>query len=73
MKKKLCVIMSLYEYDKLQYLQLAIESVLNQTFKDFDCFIQLQYKKDVRIAFIIVCIYMLANCIGNLLKNYPDF
>lgn len=40
MKKKLCVIMSLYENDKFQYLQLAVESVLNQTFKDFDYFIQ---------------------------------
>jgi glycosyltransferase involved in cell wall biosynthesis len=40
MNKKLCVIMSLYKNDKLEYLQLAVESVLNQTFIDFDYFIQ---------------------------------
>ena len=33
--------MSIYKNDKLDYLKLSVQSVLNQTFKDFDFFIQL--------------------------------
>ena len=38
--KKLAVIMSLYKSDVLKYVKLAIESILSQTYKDFDFFIQ---------------------------------
>ena len=39
-KKPLAVIMSLYKYDCLEYVQLSIESVLDQTYKDFDLYLQ---------------------------------
>ena len=32
--------MSLYKNDQLKYVQLAVESILNQTYKDFDFYIQ---------------------------------
>lgn len=38
--KNLSVIMSLYKNDQLKYVQLAVESVLNQTYSDFDFYIQ---------------------------------
>ena len=38
--KKIAVIMSLYKNDKLQYTRLAVESILGQTYKDFDFYIQ---------------------------------
>lgn len=38
--KKLVVIMSLYKNDMLQYVRLAVESVLDQTYKDFEFYIQ---------------------------------
>lgn len=38
--KKIAVIMSLYKNDKLVFLKQAIDSVLCQTFSDFDFFIQ---------------------------------
>lgn len=37
---RLAVIMSLYKNDKLEYVQLAVESVLNQTVSNFDFYIQ---------------------------------
>ena len=40
MNKELCVIMSLYKNDKLEYLQNTVDSILNQSFSDFDFFIQ---------------------------------
>lgn len=40
MQHKLAVIMSLYKNDTLQYVQLATESILNQSYKEFDCYIQ---------------------------------
>lgn len=40
MKKKLAVIMSLYRNDTLKYVTLAVESILNQTYRDFDFYIQ---------------------------------
>lgn len=38
--KNIAVIMSLYKNDVIQYVQLAVESILTQTFKDFDFYIQ---------------------------------
>lgn len=38
--KKIAVIMSLYKNDVVQYVKLAVESILGQTYKDFDFFIQ---------------------------------
>ncbi len=38
--KKIAVIMSLYKNDRLDYLALAVESVLNQSMSDFDFYIQ---------------------------------
>ena len=37
---KLVVIMSLYKSDVLEYVKLATESILNQTYRDFDFYIQ---------------------------------
>lgn len=39
-KIKLVVIMSLYKNDRLEYVKLAVESILNQTYHNFDFFIQ---------------------------------
>lgn len=38
--RKLAVIMSLYKNDKLEFLKIAIESVLNQTFSEFNLYIK---------------------------------
>ena len=38
--RKLAVIMSLYRNDALEFVKLAVDSVLNQTFSDFDFYIQ---------------------------------
>lgn len=40
MQKILAVIMSVYKNDNVEYVKLAVESILHQTFKDFDFFIQ---------------------------------
>lgn len=40
MQRRVAVIMSLYKSDELNFLQLAVESVLSQTFKVFDYYIQ---------------------------------
>lgn len=37
---KLAVIMSLYKNDVMQYVRLAVESILGQSYKDFDFYIQ---------------------------------
>lgn len=37
---RLAIIMSLYKNDKLEYVKLATESILGQTYKDFDFYIQ---------------------------------
>lgn len=37
---KIAVIMSLYKNDQLRFVKMAVESVLNQTVKDFDFYIQ---------------------------------
>lgn len=38
--KTIAVIMSLYKNDQLDYVQLAVESILCQTYKEFDLYIQ---------------------------------
>lgn len=38
--RHIAVIMSLYRSDALEYVKLATESILNQTYKDFDFYIQ---------------------------------
>ena len=37
--KKIAVIMSLYKNDRIQFVRLAVESILGQTYKDFDYYI----------------------------------
>lgn len=37
---RLAVIMSLYKSDVMNYVKLATESILNQTYRDFDFYIQ---------------------------------
>ena len=39
-RRTVAVIMSLYRNDKLEYVRLAVESILNQTFPAFDYYIQ---------------------------------
>ncbi len=39
-KVKIAVIMSLYKSDVLQYVSLAVQSILNQTYSEFDFYIQ---------------------------------
>lgn len=39
-QKKIAVIMSLYKNDRLEYVRLAVESILNQTYTNFDFYIQ---------------------------------
>lgn len=39
-KKKIAVIMSLYKNDVIQYVKQSVESILNQTYKNFDFYIQ---------------------------------
>lgn len=38
--KNIAVIMSLYKNDRLEYVELAVESILGQTFNEFDFYIQ---------------------------------
>ena len=40
MKSKIAVIMSIYRNDRVDIVKLAVESILNQTYKDFDYYIQ---------------------------------
>ena len=47
--KNLAVIMSLYKNDKLEYVKLAMESILGQTYKDFDFYIQFDGIIDVNV------------------------
>ena len=39
-QRRIAVIMSIYKNDVLQYTKLAVESILNQTYSDFDFYIQ---------------------------------
>ena len=40
MGSKIAVIMSIYRNDRNNFVKLAVESILNQTYKDFDYYIQ---------------------------------
>lgn len=40
MKRKLAIIMSIYKNDQLKFVRLAVESLLGQTYTDFDFYIQ---------------------------------
>lgn len=40
MKKTIAVIMSLYKNDRLEYVKLSVESILNQSYRNFDFFVQ---------------------------------
>ena len=40
MKSKIAVIMSIYRNDRIDFVKLAVESILNQTYKDFDYYSQ---------------------------------
>lgn len=40
MSNKIAVIMSLYKNDQIKFVKLAVESILNQTCRDFDFYIQ---------------------------------
>ena len=40
MQNNLAVIMSLYKNDKLEYVKMAVESILNQTYAEFDFYTQ---------------------------------
>lgn len=42
--KNIAVVMSLYKNDKLDFLKLAVESILNQSYYDFDLYIQFDGK-----------------------------
>lgn len=46
---KLAVIMSLYKNDRLKYVKQAVESILGQTYKDFDYYIQFDGVIDVNV------------------------
>lgn len=39
-KKRIAVIMSVYKNDVVEYVQMSVESILGQTYQDFDLFIQ---------------------------------
>lgn len=47
--KRIAVIMSLYKNDVVDYVKLAVESILNQTYKDFDYYIQYDGPVDVEV------------------------
>ena len=40
MKNKIAVIISIYWNDRIDFVKLAVESILNQTYKDFDQYFQ---------------------------------
>ena len=39
-KKRIAVIMSVYKNDVVEYVQMSVESILGQTYQDFDLYIQ---------------------------------
>lgn len=47
--KRIAVIMSLYKNDVVDYVKLAVESILNQTYKDFDYYIQYDGPVDAEV------------------------
>lgn len=40
MNNRIAVILSLYKNDRIDFVKLAVESILNQTYKDFDYYLQ---------------------------------
>lgn len=48
-QNKLAVIMSLYKNDKLEFVKLAVESILGQTYNNFDYYIQFDGTIDVNV------------------------
>lgn len=48
-KHCLAVIMSIYKNDRLEFVKLAVESILGQTYKDFDFYIQFDGVIDVYV------------------------
>ena len=49
MKSKIAVIMSIYRNDRIDFVKLAVESILNQTYKDFDYYIQYDGPVDAEV------------------------
>ena len=49
MKSKIAVIMSIYRNDRYNFVKLAVESILNQTYKDFDYYIQYDGPVDAEV------------------------
>lgn len=49
MNTKIAVIMSLYKNDREEFVRMAVESILNQTFKDFDYYIQYDGPIDIDV------------------------
>ena len=49
MKSKIAVIMSIYRNDRNNFVKLAVESILNQTCKDFDYYIQYDGPVDAEV------------------------
>ena len=49
MKSKIAVIMSIYRNDRVDFVKLAVESILNQTYKDFDYYIQYDGPVDAEV------------------------
>ena len=47
--RTIAVIMSLYRNDTIDFVKLAVESILNQTYKDFDYYIQYDGPVDVEV------------------------
>ena len=47
--KRIAVIMSIYRNDRINFVKLAVESILNQTYKDFDYYIQYDGPVDAEV------------------------
>ena len=47
--RKIAVIMSIYRNDRINFVKLAVESILNQTYKDFDYYIQYDGPVDAEV------------------------
>ena len=50
----LAVIMSLYKNDRLEFVKLAVESILGQTYKDFDYYIQFDGAIDASVETYLI-------------------
>ena len=47
--KRIAVIMSIYRNDRNNFVKLAVDSILNQTYKDFDYYIQYDGPVDAEV------------------------